>query len=136
MKPVLALTSDRPRWVIYHALPDDAWDALEAACRSTDASATVAGNTIYLPATETELRFECSRRWRTATVVGMHVPSPAAWRQLSRELAQNVARIESCPSWVGPALWTAGAATLALVGWRVAADPPAFAQACRAMLRL
>lgn len=133
---VLALTGQRPQWVLYHLAPEQAFAALESACRAVDDQYVAAGNTLYLPQSDTELRIAAGRIWRATVVSAARSPSLTVWRQLESNLARSLREIESRPTWIGPMLVVAALALWLAAGWRAVDNPLAFARACREMLRL
>lgn len=133
---VLAVTGQRPQWVIYQVAPEEALEALQTACREAGEHFVLAGNTLYLPQADIELRIQAGRRWRTAVISAARIPPVEVWRRLETGLAQALARVESPLTWIGPVLVTAALVLWVGAGWRAVENPLAFAKGCREMLRL
>lgn len=133
---VLALTGQRPQWVIYHVAPEDALTAIETACQEADPNFFLVGNTLYSPKLDVELRIQAGRRWRTTVVSAARTPSLDVWRQLERGLSQTLASVACRPTWIGPVLVAAALALWLAASWRAVDNPLAFARGCREMLRL
>jgi hypothetical protein len=125
----------RPRLVVYNVREEELAAALEQAAREVDAQAGWAGQTLLLPAWQTQVALEPFSPLGNVSVVSVgEGPGPAFWRQLELALRRRLDETPVAPNRYGLAMVILAAVMFVAMFYQWASGPRVVTRALLDML--